>query len=385
MRSNFRCSTVRYLVVAVLGCLPLGTISLAAQPLEKVVVSIDAQGFGDGWKQVIRPVEGGDSYELSVVDGWLVVRRTDKGGALDWQIVLAEVAGDELPKVACIGGFQFELSFRDARYFIRETGPFLRALRQPKDDRGFFARTAVLDEKAASRGWGAGRSSYSRLLSGWSWDDWFFVALGRDKEQLDALVRLNPMQRSKHGFGVSTMLGGFMREFHGDTSLMDDGELIVAERMLKATYLAELAREEILRNLPGSVPPAIEATSWLNSEAGLTWEKLRGKVVLLDFWGVWCGPCVKKLPQVQELSRKYAERGLVVIGIHSEQDGEKCGEFVEKEGITFPIAIDSGKTAEQFAVTSWPSVFLIDKEGKVVKGYEGELPSTELIEELLAK
>src|SRR5690242_14758293 len=98
MRSNFPCSTVRYLVVGLLGLLPLATIALAAQPLKRVVVSIDAQGFGNGWKQVIRPEKDGDTYELSVVDGWLVVRRTDKGGALDWQIVLAEVAGDELPK-----------------------------------------------------------------------------------------------------------------------------------------------------------------------------------------------------------------------------------------------------------------------------------------------
>jgi thiol-disulfide isomerase/thioredoxin len=372
-------------VVALLAGGSLGTVAHAAQPLERVIVSIDAQGFGDGWKQVIRPEQDGDTYELSVIDGWLVVRRTDKQGAIDWQIVLAEIAGDELPKVAYIGGFQFELSYRDGRYFIRETGPFLRALRQPKDDRGLFARTAVLDEKAKSSGWGAARGKSSRLLSAWSLDDWYFVGIGRDKEQLEALIRLNPLQRSKSGYGVSTTVGGFMREFHGDTSLIDDGELLVAERMLKSTHLAELAREEILRNLPGSVPPAIDASSWLNSEAGLTWEQLRGKVVLLDFWGMWCGPCVKKLPQVQELSRKYADKGLVVIGIHSEQDGEKCPAFVEKEGITFPVAIDSGETAEKFAVTSWPSVFLIDKDGKVVKGYEGELPKTELIEELLTK
>ena len=73
--------------------------------------------------------------------------------------------------------------------------------------------------------------------------------------------------------------------------------------------------------------------------------KYKGKVVLLDFWGTWCGPCVEKLPKVQQFAEKYAGRDVVVIGIHSEQSGETCREFVEKNKYSFPMAIDSGKTS----------------------------------------
>ena len=106
-------------------------------------------------------------------------------------------------------------------------------------------------------------------------------------------------------------------------------------------------------------------------------------MVLLDFWGTWCGPCVKHLPQVQDFAGKYADRGLVVIGLHSSQGGESCEDFVEKNGISFPIAIDSGRTAESFAITSWPTYFLIDKTGKVAIGYTSNLPGRDVVENLL--
>ncbi len=221
------------------------------------------------------------------------------------------------------------------------------------------------------------------MLSGWDGKQWFFVASGKDAEQVDAVIRLNPIAKRSPGNGVQSIIGGFGYFFHGDMWLMDDGELLVAFRTLESYYEAELAQEKIRKNINNGVPPALDASSWLNTSGELSWDSLKGKVVLLDFWGTWCGPCVKKLPDVQALAERYADRGLVVIGMHSDQDGETCAKFVKEKKLTYPIAIDSGKTAEAFAISAWPTVFLIDKAGKVVSGYTSELPADAIIDQLL--
>jgi thiol-disulfide isomerase/thioredoxin len=121
----------------------------------------------------------------------------------------------------------------------------------------------------------------------------------------------------------------------------------------------------------------------LNTKQDLSWEKLRGKVVLIDFWGTWCGPCVKKLPDVQKFADRYASRGVVVIGVHSSEAGETCKGFVKKHAISLPIAIDTGKTATTYGITEWPSLFLINKSGKVVSGWTSDLPNDATVDQLL--
>ena len=110
---------------------------------------------------------------------------------------------------------------------------------------------------------------------------------------------------------------------------------------------------------------------------------MRGKVVLVDFWATWCGPCVAKLPDTQRQHEKYKDRGLAVIGIHSAQDADSCAEFIKEQGYTFPVALDSGKTAEGFAISGWPSYFLLDRAGKVVQSFSHNAPTDEAIKALL--
>lgn len=78
--------------------------------------------------------------------------------------------------------------------------------------------------------------------------------------------------------------------------------------------------------------------------------------MLIDFWGTWCSPCVAKLPRTEELHQKFKDRGLVVIGVHSSNGGEKLAEFLREKKVTFPVAHDSGETAERYAVEAWPTI-----------------------------
>lgn len=382
-----------FLFSPALGAEPEAKPKAALKSPVGIAITVDHEKFGEGWKQTI-PIESGDTYDVSIKDGWLIVKRSDNGGGLDWQLVLARVVAGEVPKISRIGASQFDLSYLDGRFFIRETHDFLRVMREPKTDLGFFTHVAVLGEGAESKGSGRfnrteGSGNFKRTecstMSSWQKDDWFYVGVGPDEQNYNVFVRLDAVANRSPGHGVMTTISGFLYEFHGETWLMDDGDLLVCRRTLKSTHEAELARKKIEQNLPGTAPPAIDAASWLNTPDSLTWEKLRGKVVLLDFWGTWCGPCVKKLPDVEKFAKKYAGRDLVVIGIHSEQGSETCEEFVAKNGISFPIAIDTGKTAERFAIDSWPSMFLIDKAGKVVSGYSTDLPADDVIADLLAK
>jgi hypothetical protein len=92
---------------------------------------------------------------------------------------------------------------------------------------------------------------------------------------------------------------------------------------------------------------------------------------------------VAKLPEVQALHAKYVDRGLAVVGIHALQDSDTCAAFLEEQGYSFPVALDSGKTAEAFAISGLPTYFLIDRSGKVVQSFSHQPPSEEAVEALL--
>lgn len=103
---------------------------------------------------------------------------------------------------------------------------------------------------------------------------------------------------------------------------------------------------------------------------------LRGKVVLLDFWGTWCGFCREALPDIEMLHRGLKDKGVVVLGVDSEAS-QLARRYVAKNGYTFSTLVDGKESvARQFHVHSWPTTILIDRDGKVTyysnSGYEPE-------------
>jgi peroxiredoxin len=93
---------------------------------------------------------------------------------------------------------------------------------------------------------------------------------------------------------------------------------------------------------------------------------LRGKVVLVNFWATWCGPCRKEMPDMEKLYGQYAGKGFVVLGI-TDEEREKVAPFIEKHGYTFPILLDPGrKVNDAFAVEGIPKSFLFNRKRKLV-------------------
>ena len=128
---------------------------------------------------------------------------------------------------------------------------------------------------------------------------------------------------------------------------------------------------------PYPAPEFTDVETWLNSEP-LTLAKLRGKVVLIDFWTYSCINCIRTLPYITQWDRTYRDKGLVVIGVHApefrfEQNIDNIKHALVKYNITYPVVVDNQmQTWNAFKNKYWPAHYLIDKEGRVVYTHFGE-------------
>jgi len=114
----------------------------------------------------------------------------------------------------------------------------------------------------------------------------------------------------------------------------------------------------------------------------------RGKVVLLDFWATWCGPCRIEIPGFVELQNRYREQGLAVIGISLDDGPEPVREFYREYKMNYPVAMGDEKVSELFGgILGLPTTFLIGRDGRI---YSKHIGATDIsvfeaeIKELLA-
>jgi peroxiredoxin len=98
-----------------------------------------------------------------------------------------------------------------------------------------------------------------------------------------------------------------------------------------------------------------------------TSKELAGKVVVLDFWATWCPPCRESVPELRDLSQKYADKKFVIISISNDDDQKQWSDFIAKKQMTWPQYFDDGKRVSSlFNVHSFPTYMVIDGEGAIV-------------------
>jgi len=128
---------------------------------------------------------------------------------------------------------------------------------------------------------------------------------------------------------------------------------------------------------PYPAPEIVDIDTWFNSPP-LQISKLRGKVVLIDFWTYSCINCIRTLPYIRSWYEKYHDRGLVIIGVHTpefefEKDPNNVFHAVKSDEILYPVALDNAYgTWQSFNNHYWPAHYLIDKKGQVVYQSFGE-------------
>lgn len=148
------------------------------------------------------------------------------------------------------------------------------------------------------------------------------------------------------------------------------------QAVLRSFYESELAAARLMFH----PAPALEASRWVNSEP-VTLAEMRGKVVLLDFWSMWCSQCAAAFPEWRELKGKYSAKGLEIIGVTRlygrsdtaegltrDQELTALRNFLTKYQINYPIAVgkmDDVANDERFVVASLPTVVLIDRRGNI--------------------
>lgn len=139
--------------------------------------------------------------------------------------------------------------------------------------------------------------------------------------------------------------------------------------------------------------PEVSGEHWINSEP-LRLAELQGRVVLVEFWTFACYNCRNVEPYVKAWHERYADNGLVVIGVHTpelamERNVENVRRYVDEHELRHPIVIDNGfLTWQRYDNHAWPAIYLIDKHGLIryVKVGEGDYDRTEqVIQTLLAE
>ena len=104
----------------------------------------------------------------------------------------------------------------------------------------------------------------------------------------------------------------------------------------------------------------------------------RGRVVLVNFWATWCGPCRQEMPHLNKLYEKYRSSGFVLLGVNVDDDARKAGDVAAKLGVTFPVLLDTDKAVSKlYDLSTMPSTVIIDRDGKVRYLHRGYLAGYE--------
>lgn len=113
----------------------------------------------------------------------------------------------------------------------------------------------------------------------------------------------------------------------------------------------------------GSVAPAFA----LKDPSGKvqTLKALRGKTVVVDFWGTWCLPCHKMMPKLQDLHRRYASKGLVVVGIAVADNAGNPAGFMKRNGYTYRLLLSGDSVAKAYKAKLLPTLYVIDRNGRI--------------------
>ena len=139
-----------------------------------------------------------------------------------------------------------------------------------------------------------------------------------------------------------------------------------------------LSQKEALNKVLGDINRAPDFTLTAMNDSIYTLSKLEGKVVLINFWATWCGPCRMEIPEFNEMHKSYHEKGLEILGISVSDNKKQLKNFAKSFAVDYPLlyggAREMNKIMKDYGgVYAVPSSFLVGKNGNIVWSYPGAI------------
>lgn len=132
-------------------------------------------------------------------------------------------------------------------------------------------------------------------------------------------------------------------------------------------------------------PTAPDFALWDLKGNEVSLNRLRGHLVVLNFWATWCPPCREEMPVLAAAYEDYREQGVVFVGVNVLEDADRVQEYVEWMEVPFPVVLDvTGEVVTAYRVRALPCTFFLDQEGRVVRRYTGPL-TRDLLDRYLAE
>ena len=185
------------------------------------------------------------------------------------------------------------------------------------------------------------------------------------------------------------MLTGWMNNLTGSLNQAAQADPTPTATLPPDTEHTATAEPE--KEIPEKETIAAPAMS-LKDQNGVTHslEDYKGKVIFLNFWATWCGPCQNEMPDIQALYEDWGENSgdVIIIGVAgpnqgSEGSADDIGAFLDKNGYNYPVLMDeSGEAFYQYSITAFPTTFMIDVDGNVFGMVRGEI-SREIMDEII--
>lgn len=201
-------------------------------------------------------------------------------------------------------------------------------------------------------------------------------------DEFKTALQLNPAFPEAHlGLGIS------LAHLHQDDAARAEfkafldqkkGNTVIRQRAARYVERVDLAR--------ATMAPPFSVTTMDGQHVSM--DDLAGKVVLIDFWATWCGPCREALPHVQEIARKFQGEPFVVLSVSLDRDEDKWKDFVAKHEMTWPQYRDgyfTGPIATLFKVNAIPATFSIDADGVLEDQHVGDADIQGKLKKLIAQ
>jgi cytochrome c biogenesis protein CcmG/thiol:disulfide interchange protein DsbE len=128
-----------------------------------------------------------------------------------------------------------------------------------------------------------------------------------------------------------------------------------------------------------NVPAPAFALDRLDGKGKLSLASLRGHPVIVNFWATWCEPCKKESAELEATYQRYRSRGLVVVGVDTDDVTGDIHAFTRKHGLTYPVVLRGQRLSYKYGITGVPESFFVDRRGKIVWHVPGGINASDAL------